>query len=241
MRKNRKASNIQEKGGNTTQRVKYLVLSLLAGLFLIFGIPILINELYKLDAGYFTLWGASDVLSYYASILQGLLTFVTLYLTIVFTRKQIKYEHHLDMNQDTITQIELKISAFVELLYPLNLYIIVVLHKHGESDAKFIQALITYQTNLKIAINALRCSIFSKKYPDLEPLWEMLNTFSDSMLEYAEKILQEPQDEAIINNICSQLQAQAKNEYLEIIKRKEECIEKLKTSFAESVANTMLF
>ena len=104
MRKSRKASNIQEKGGNTThQSAKYLVLSLLAGLFLIFGIPILINELYKLDAGYFTLWGAPDVLSYYASILQGLLTFVTLYLTIVFTRKQIKYEHQLDMNQDTVT------------------------------------------------------------------------------------------------------------------------------------------
>ena len=69
----------------------------------------------------------------------------------------------------------------------------------------------------------------------------MLNSFSDSMLEYAEKILREPQEEATINNISSQLQLQAKSDYLEIIKKKEECIEKLKTSFAESVANTMLF
>ena len=33
--------------------------------------PIIINELYKLNRGYLTLWGASEMLSYIATIISG--------------------------------------------------------------------------------------------------------------------------------------------------------------------------
>lgn len=64
-------------------------------LFLVFAIPIIINELYKLNDGYLTLWDASDVLAFYAVILSGIITIGALIVTIYFskkdTEKQIKF------------------------------------------------------------------------------------------------------------------------------------------------------
>ncbi len=57
---------------------------------LIIGVPICINEIYKINFGYITMWGPSDVLSYYGAVLGGLITVITLSITIFFTQKQIK-------------------------------------------------------------------------------------------------------------------------------------------------------
>lgn len=56
-------------------------------IILIIAIPIIINESYKMNKGYITLWDASDVLSYYAVILSGIITIVALIVTICFTSK----------------------------------------------------------------------------------------------------------------------------------------------------------
>ena len=62
---------------------------------MVVGIPIIINELYKSNNGYLTLWGAADVLAFYAVILSGIITIVALISTIYFTKKdtekQIKF------------------------------------------------------------------------------------------------------------------------------------------------------
>ena len=50
-----------------------IVISVLAGLlFLIIGIPVIINECYKVG-GYITLWNAEDVLSYYGAIIAAII------------------------------------------------------------------------------------------------------------------------------------------------------------------------
>ena len=68
----------------------------IVSVFLIFIIPIIINELYKNNSGYITLWDASDVLSYYSVILTGILSVSILAITILATRretnKQIRYQ-----------------------------------------------------------------------------------------------------------------------------------------------------
>ena len=56
-------------------------------IFLIIGIPIIINELYKFDKGYLTLWDAADVLAFYAVILSEIITIGALVTTIYFTKK----------------------------------------------------------------------------------------------------------------------------------------------------------
>lgn len=71
-----------------------IICSILCAMMFFVGIPILINELYKINAGYLTLWSAADVLSFYAVILSGLITIAALVTTIHYnkkdTEKQIK-------------------------------------------------------------------------------------------------------------------------------------------------------
>lgn len=59
----------------------------IAALAAIVGVPIIINECYKANSGYMTIWGAEDVLSYYGTILGALVTVATIVVTISFTRK----------------------------------------------------------------------------------------------------------------------------------------------------------
>ena len=71
------------------------VLLLLVSVFAVVGIPIIINESYKQGIGYITMWGAGDVLSFYAVVLSGIITISALIVTIRHgkkdTEKQIKY------------------------------------------------------------------------------------------------------------------------------------------------------
>lgn len=53
--------------------LRYLTYGLLA-VFIIIGIPLVINELYKKNSGYITIWSGEDVLSYYGSIIGALIT-----------------------------------------------------------------------------------------------------------------------------------------------------------------------
>ena len=56
-------------------------------LLITIGVPILINELYKINSGYITEWRASDVLSYYGSILGAIGTIALGIVAIYQTKK----------------------------------------------------------------------------------------------------------------------------------------------------------
>ena len=75
------------------------VLIIIGTLIFIFGIPIIINELYKTDDGYVTLWGAADVLSFYATILSSLITIVVLIITLHYNKKDMNKELKFYMSQ----------------------------------------------------------------------------------------------------------------------------------------------
>lgn len=77
-------------------------------LFFIFVVPIIINESYKTNSGYITLWNAADVLSYYAVILTGIFSISILAITIFSTKKQTdkQIKHQLSQAQFPFFQIE---------------------------------------------------------------------------------------------------------------------------------------
>ena len=52
--------------------------------------PVLINELYKVNKGYITLWDAKDVLAYYGAALGAVCTVIALIMTILYTEFQRK-------------------------------------------------------------------------------------------------------------------------------------------------------
>ncbi len=68
-------------------------------LFLIVGVPVAINEAYKTNCGYITLWGAPEVLSYYGTILGAAIAVVMLTVTIIFTRKQIQRDSYIQIEK----------------------------------------------------------------------------------------------------------------------------------------------
>ena len=66
------------------------ILTAVIALLLIVGVPIIINECYKKNSGYITMWSAADVLAYYGTILGALVAVATVVVTILFTYKQIQ-------------------------------------------------------------------------------------------------------------------------------------------------------
>ena len=66
------------------------ILSIITAIFLIVGIPIIINECYKADCGYITVWDGVDVLGYYGAILGSIIAAATLAITIIFTKNRFK-------------------------------------------------------------------------------------------------------------------------------------------------------
>lgn len=47
-----------------------VILSVIAAIFLLIGIPIIINECYKANCGYITVWDGADVLGYYRGFIK---------------------------------------------------------------------------------------------------------------------------------------------------------------------------
>ncbi len=62
---------------------KYIILAIL----IIFGVPIIISELYKLNRGYMTPWGAEDTLAYAATVISAVATFVLGWIAIIQNKK----------------------------------------------------------------------------------------------------------------------------------------------------------
>ena len=74
---------------------KYAIKAVLAAVVLIFAVPVAINLCYSADTVIIpTQWGATDVLSYYGTILGAAVTVGALIVTILFTRKQIERDDY---------------------------------------------------------------------------------------------------------------------------------------------------
>lgn len=56
--------------------------------FIMIGVPVIINELYKTNIGYLTLWGADDILSFYGTILGAMGGILGVFLTVRYSIKQ---------------------------------------------------------------------------------------------------------------------------------------------------------
>ena len=86
----------------------FYFITIFSTIFLIFVNPILINESYKYNSGYITLWNAADVLSYYAVILTGVISVSILAITILVTKKQTdkQIKHQLSQSQFPFFQID---------------------------------------------------------------------------------------------------------------------------------------
>ena len=109
-------------------KIKHIIISVGCFLLIIIAGPVIINELYKLNKGYVTVWDGADMLSYFGAILGTLATILgaiatiwVLNRTITFSLKQIRYERYMQKQNYKWTNIEnLFISALMHA-QPLKL------------------------------------------------------------------------------------------------------------------------
>lgn len=90
---------METKGKTILKWSAIFIASIICILVFVVGIPIAINESYKVKEGYITLWGAADVLAFYAVILSGLITIAVLVVTIYYNKKDTEKQINLARSQ----------------------------------------------------------------------------------------------------------------------------------------------
>lgn len=191
-----------------------------------------------MNNGYTTLWDAADVLCYYGAILQGLFSMIALFYTILYTRKQIKYEHFEYTQREEINNIVCTSLSFVESLYPLRLFKIKLLYgSEGNHSRKILDEILIYQIELKQLGNKIKYSI------NLDSLSE-INEFMNSLFSFANKLIDSANhlylcyseimagknvkdNYKYIDVECENLQSLTNTEYQKILADKEKTLLKL--------------
>lgn len=130
-------------------------------LFLTVGIPVIINECYKKDCGYSTVWNGTDVLNYYGSILGSAIAVIALVITIIFTRRQIQRENYLKTEKEKWDKIENIIANILDEMNPISIHMKTV-HIGFIDPIQSIQEWQKYSLNCKTASDQL-CAYLNKE------------------------------------------------------------------------------
>lgn len=68
-------------------RERWFLVGVLSIIILVVVVPIIINECYRKNAGYITVWNAADLLSYYGTIVAAGIGIVGVYFTVYIVNK----------------------------------------------------------------------------------------------------------------------------------------------------------
>lgn len=226
-------------------------------LFLVVGVPIIINEAYKANKGYLTVWGGPEVLSYYGTLLGAAATIIALFATIRFTRRQITSERYVRNTQNKWNRIEELFVSAISLVQPLTLFKIYMsglkspvegcseLKKHmfdawgaidvlsSEINPEDEEQVLELLTELKKI--ATKQDALANKYFDLLMAYQMFRESSDNENAAAKSMFVLNQQK-IISDEVNELH---KNEYQQLLKLKKSCFEHIYSSVEES-ANDIL-
>lgn len=148
---------------------------------LIFGIPIIINECYKVNCGYVVAWDAGTMLGYYGTILGTVATIVALVITILFTKKQIQRESFLRNENEKWTKIE---SVFLEIIEGINPLMMLqdIMDNGFTNPSKAINILQKYQMKCKSACDVLNSHLNVVDYPKVKQLIEGINSTAEELI-----------------------------------------------------------
>lgn len=151
--------------------------ALAAILALIIGIPIIINETYKHSGFYVTIWGATDVLSYYGSILGTAATIAALVITIRFTQRQISRDAYLKNENEKWTKIESVLANALNSINPM-LPLIGTMDTGLKDPSAAITTIQKYQISCKLATDQLNAYLSTTDYPKVKELIDAIYNFS---------------------------------------------------------------
>lgn len=168
----------RKNGGNQMKRIVLYILYIVVICILIFGVPIIINELYKENTGYITLWGAKDVLGYYGIILGCLLNaLVSIYVvrkTIRNTRSQILYEKEVETEKEKWKKVEQIIDDTLKLLEPSQYILVNIDVSQPEQVYKVSSGLMATIAKMRTSVDWIKAYVRPEEYVWIESLVELI-------------------------------------------------------------------
>lgn len=151
------------------KRKKYLILAIIVVCaFAIVG-PLIINECYKSNSGYITLWSPADMLAYYGVVLGALVAIITVVVTIGFTRKQIQMENFLKHENEKWTKIEAIFANAIDKINPMH-PLIETMDTGTKDPVAAITTFQKYGMTCKIALDQLNAHLCVNDYPKVKKL-----------------------------------------------------------------------
>lgn len=172
--------------------------TILGTFFLVFGIPFIINECYKANCGYITVWDGSDVLGYYGTILGSAIAIITLVATILFTKRQLQRESFLKNENE---KWEILKSVFLQTLNSINpMRILKDVMDNGFTDpTKAIDILQKYQMDCKTANDLLNAHLNIVDYPKFKKLIDSIAEVAEMFVSISQKQIDQYSDLRILN------------------------------------------
>ena len=163
-----------------------IVIAIMTAIFLIVGVPLIINECYKANCGYITVWDGADVLGYYGTILGAAIAVLTLVATIIFTKKQIQRDSYLRLETDKLSKLE---SIFLEILGSINpIKTLKNVMSNGFSDpTKAINILQEYQLNCKTANDRLNAHLNMADYPKFKVIIDSIANIAEEFVSISQR------------------------------------------------------
>ena len=165
--------------------VKWLIFAFVVVIFFIFVIPIIINESYKSNSGYMTMWGAGDVLSYYGTALGSAVTIAVLFVTISFTRKQIQRESYLKDEKEKWSNLDNIISKTLIELNPMPSFQLAISIGFDDPYAA-ISTFQEYMHKCKTSTDILLAYLSTEDYPKVQQLIDKITENSKLYCNIAE-------------------------------------------------------
>lgn len=166
-------------------KVIKVIFGIIVALFLVVGIPVIINECYKANCGYITVWDGADVLGYYGTVLGAAIAVITLAATIIFTKKQIQRDSYLRTETEKLSKLE---SIFLGILDSINpIEILKNVMDNGFSDpTKAINILQKYQLNCKTACDRLNAHLNMSDYPRFKEIIDSIANISEEFVSISQ-------------------------------------------------------
>ncbi len=153
-------------------------------------VPVIINELYKMDGGYITLWGAADVLAYYGILLGAFLTVLSLIITIHFTKKQIQRESYLNRENEKWRRIETTFSDILLEMNPITVLDRLMDNTLADSSEQ-INILQKYRMKCRTVTDRLCGCLSIIDYPKVAELIKSIQSVSKQYDELSEKLIEQ--------------------------------------------------
>lgn len=169
------------------------ILLVIGVIVLVFGVPFLIDLLFRSPYKELTVFKASEILSYYGSILGAGIALIISVLTIQFTRKQIKRQAYVDREKEKWTKIENIFADIITRINPLNLMLITV-SKDMNDIKRTADAIDRYRLDCKISTDVLISYLNrDEDYPKVKDLAESIMSagelFNNASQELCEEYL----------------------------------------------------